>query len=208
MATDTHAPAVVTAGGRPSAGFGAAIPHKPQPSPNSNSNITWRERHPIVARMVSPFGGVVAAAVLVCILPGICELAGVTFHSPTLNDEATRDQFCDAAAEGGGGELALLFTLTRGAFVHSLLEWSAFVVACTTFAVSLLHLQVHANSIAPYFGVGLITAGTMDCVHTLVAARLVATKGDINYVPFTWALSRTVSAVSLSASLFAVTYIR
>jgi PAS domain S-box-containing protein len=101
-----------------------------------------------------------------CLVPALLTLAGFDF-----------------GLEGSTG--------LAGPIVHSLLEWSAFVVAILIGALSILHYGIRRESVTPIIGLALVFAGFMDAFHTLAAGQLVSGAADPeNFIPFTWAISR------------------
>ena len=82
-----------------------------------------------------------------------------------------------------------------GAFVHTILEWSAFCIAIVTVAMAFVVFFIKGEMIAPVIAVTLFWSGCMDAFHTLAANRLIsATAENANLIPFTWAICRAFNA--------------
>lgn len=105
-----------------------------------------------------------------------------------------------------GPDLAGLHLLgSRGAFVHTLLEWTACLVAGFTAVFCWHQYRVVKNPVLPVIGAAFLWSGVVDAYHTLAADQLVgAQAAQADFIPFTWALSRMFNALVLvvgSASL-------
>lgn len=66
----------------------------------------------------------------------------------------------------------LLHRTMRGGFTHTLLEWSAFIIALLTVFLAFVHFKINKDVTTPIIGVALFCAGCMDAFHTLAADRL------------------------------------
>lgn len=94
------------------------------------------------------------------------------------------------------------YHLLSGAFVHTLLEWTAFCLAIFTALLSLLQFYIKKNAINAIIALSLITAGCMDAFHTLAADHLIqANVASEDFIPFTWALCRVFNALILLAGV-------
>lgn len=127
----------------------------------------------------------VAAGLALAVLPTLLNLVGVDFSAePT-------------GAPVQGGEAA--FRHMRGAFIHTILEWSAVSAAFFTAALALVHYGIDRDFTTPIIGIALLAAGGADAVHTLAADRLIsATADNAHFIPFTWAISRSFNAVIMT----------
>jgi len=125
-------------------------------------------------------------SVFISILPFLLQLGGADFAShPTVFPydkvhEMAKDEIIDAH-----------FYKLSGALVHTILEWSAVIVAVFTVILSFTHYAIKRSSVTPIIGVALFMAGCMDAFHTLAADRLIeATASNTDLIPFTWAICR------------------
>lgn len=86
-----------------------------------------------------------------------------------------------------------------GPQIHTLLEWSAIVVAVLAALLAFSHFWITGNVTAPVLGVSLLSAGLMDAFHSLAAARVLDTVADSRQlIPFSWAVARTFNALVLA----------
>ena len=122
----------------------------------------------------------------ICLLPVLLNLSGVDFASS------------QTAIIAGDGRLsdAQLFSALAGAFHHALLEWSSVIFALLTFIAAILHYRIRGDIAVPVLGIAVFCAGSVDAFHTLAATRILEVNAEnIDFIPFTWALSRTFNAV-------------
>ncbi|WDE04037.1 response regulator [Thalassomonas viridans] len=127
---------------------------------------------------------------LICVLPIVLNFSGLDFSSPTLDLSSVNE-----------GEIndKLLFSAVAGAFHHALLEWSSVVFAFLVFLASILHYRIRGDIAIPVIGIAIFCAGLVDAFHILAASRIIAANAEnTDFVPFTWALSRTFNAVIIS----------
>lgn len=123
--------------------------------------------------------GTIVITFVLCSIPGLLTLAGVDFGS----------------RNGKGG------------ITHTILEWSSVMISIITFFVTLLHFYIRSDLIMPLFGLALFGSGMMDMFHTLAAARILTnTRHDIDFIPFTWAISRLVNSTILLVSTSFIVY--
>ncbi len=140
---------------------------------------------------------VVYGILLICVIPYLLLLAGINFDSSSTKinhqwaDSAIQYQIVDAQ-----------FRALSGAFIHTLLEWTAFCVAVFVVVLALSHYKITNDISTPVIGVALFMAGTMDAFHTLAAARLIEAVADNrDLIPFTWAICRTFNALIMIAGV-------
>ncbi len=92
----------------------------------------------------------------------------------------------------------MMYRAMSGSFTHTILEWTAFCAALFTTALAFLHFSVTRNMVTPVIGLALLASGCMDAFHTLAANRLItASAPNHEFIPFTWALSRTFNVLVL-----------
>ncbi len=131
--------------------------------------------------------------VVICVMPFLLNLMGVDFASqktPFPWEKAT-EMAPHERVEG-------IFQMLSGSFTHTLLEWSAFMIAMFTMFLAFLHFSIKRDVTVPILGVALFCAGVMDAFHTLAADRLIEAVADNrNLIPFTWAISRMFNALIL-----------
>jgi len=124
--------------------------------------------------------------VVVCIAPAFLHLAGVDFGSAPPNLPLT---------VADGSQVDKLFVSLQGAFVHSLLEWTAFCIAIFTAVLAINHFMITGDVVTPVIAMALLASGCMDAFHTLAADRLIDTVADNrNLIPFTWAICRVFNS--------------
>ncbi|WP_057832093.1 response regulator [Colwellia sp. TT2012] len=121
---------------------------------------------------------------VLCLLPSLLNVLGIDFSSNTtaLNFKQTI-------------EANHLFYALAGALHHTLLEWSAVVLALLTFILALVHYRIHRDVAIPIMGMAIFCAGSVDAFHTLAATRIISAQAEnTDFIPFTWALSRIFNA--------------
>lgn len=134
---------------------------------------------------------IIWCVVIACTLPFILNLLGVDFTS-----QSNELDVITAGAMSKNELNDAMFYQLRGAFIHSLLEWSAFAIALTTCILAFCHYFVTGNITTPIIGMALLCSGFLDVFHTLAAARLIESSAEnSNLIPFTWAISRTFNAL-------------
>lgn len=132
---------------------------------------------------------------LVCATPLVLNLAGVDFGTESAPPAP------DALFSGESpGEVELAYWSLRGAFVYTLLEWTAFCVALVTVVFSIVSYSLMRDIITPVVGTALFLSGCLDAFQVLAADNL--TESGVRqeaFVPLAWMLSRTVNAVIVLA---------
>jgi len=87
-----------------------------------------------------------------------------------------------------------------GAFLHTILEWTAFCTAIVTGLFSFVHYRLKRDVTTPIIGTALFFSGLLDAFNVLAADRLTFPVLDLNrFLPFTWAVSRTFNVAILLA---------
>ena len=139
----------------------------------------------------------VAGVIVICVLPFLSNLAGVDFATPQY-----RISPLVLSTMGPHDVEDAAYHLLRGAFIHTLLEWSAFCTAIFTVILAFAHFRITRNIVTPIIGVALFCAGCMDAFHTIAADHLVNPVADIrNLIPFTWAICRVFNALIMIAGI-------
>jgi PAS domain S-box-containing protein len=125
-----------------------------------------------------------AFVIAVCLLPTLFNLFGFNFASvitPLSSSEPITTHN--------------LFHALSGAIQHTLLEWSAVVLALLTFVITLVHYRIHRDIAIPIMGMAIFCAGSVDAFHTLAATRIISAEAaNTDFIPFTWAFSRIFNA--------------
>ena len=122
--------------------------------------------------------------VIVCSLPVVANIFGMDFG---IAFEASKANKSDA-----------LYHKLSGAFIHTILEWTACCLAVFTSLLSMLHFYIKKNAVNAIISLSLVTAGCMDAFHTLAADHLIqAHASHHDFIPFTWALCRVFNALIL-----------
>lgn len=103
----------------------------------------------------------------------------------------------------------LTYRSLRGAFVHTLLAWSAFVTSLFALFLAFFHHRLLRDSTTLIVGIALCIAGLVDALHIAAADQLIAATADSNaLMPFTWLLGRTAKAVIITASIGVIWWFR
>jgi two-component system, NtrC family, sensor kinase len=132
--------------------------------------------------------------IAVCALPAVLNFAGVDFATP--NKAINLTSLAEMSEQGQTGSL---IQNLGGCFVHTILEWSAFVVAMITAIIAFTHYRLVGDFVTPLIGVALFAAGVLDAFHVLAADQLIhSVADDRQFIPFTWAISRLFAAVILT----------
>ncbi len=124
---------------------------------------------------------------LACLLPLLLNATGVDFSIENTPVTFIKNQPLT--------NHDLLSQLT-GTLHHTLVEWSAIVLALLGFALAMVHYRLKGDISVAIIGIALLSAASIDAFHTLAAAHLIDTNLDNgDFIPFTWALSRIFNAV-------------
>jgi PAS domain S-box-containing protein len=121
---------------------------------------------------------------LLCCVPFILNLFGLDFSS------ASQVAIASGLSQSEISN-AQMFELLKGSFHHALLEWTAVSIALFTAIASFIHFYRNGDIVVPIIGLAILCAGFTDGFHTFAATRLInATSENVDFIPFTWALSR------------------
>ncbi len=150
-----------------------------------------------IARL--PRGGFAALSFvsLLSITPLLFNMLGVYFDSPNVNIAEVlqlKSGFAQLIADR-----AMLWRMGAGVLHHTLLEWTAVMLAFLTALLAFAHFRLDQEHIAtPIIGIALCCSGVMDAFHILASLHIVnVSANDADFVPFTWALARCFNAVIL-----------
>ncbi|MGI9289285.1 MAG: MASE3 domain-containing protein, partial [Pseudomonadales bacterium] len=150
-----------------------------------------------IARLPRGSFATLSFVLLLCVTPLLFNLLGVYFDSPKVDIAGTM------GSEAGIAQLMadprMLLRLGSGALHHTLLEWTAVMLALLTALLAFAHFRLDQEKIAtPIIGIALCCSGVMDGFHILVSLRIVNFGAhDVDFIPFTWALARCFNAVIL-----------
>ncbi|MFG0335544.1 MAG: PP2C family protein-serine/threonine phosphatase [Maioricimonas sp. JB049] len=126
-----------------------------------------------------------------CALPPLLNLLGVNFG--TVDVPLKPGEFFQLQADA---QRAALYAALRGAFVHTLLEWTAFCVAALTVVVAFMHYFLSRSIVTPIVGTALFFSGMLDAFHVLAADMLTESNVDLEaFIPYSWTVSRTFNAL-------------
>ena len=143
-------------------------------------------------RKLPPY--ILYTTIAICLIPSFLNLCGIDFDAskgslPQPQEDALR--------------------VFRGAFIHSLLEWSAVTIAFVTVLLSFGHYFVVHNPTTLIISVALLCAGSMDAFHTLAATHLIeATAPNQDLIPFSWALCRVFNGAICFISALSIIMFR
>ena len=125
---------------------------------------------------------------LISVVPTLLNAAGISF--------ATTARVLDVPVPGdpeGAQFLAL-----RGAFAHTILEWTAVTAALFTLPLAYVYTRVGGSPTVMVMAVALLASGSIDAFHVLAADRIISgAASHTDLIPFTWAISRMFNAVIL-----------
>jgi len=122
--------------------------------------------------------------ITLCLLPFVLNLFGISFASVLTPLNSSEPIVANH-----------LFQALSGAIQHTLLEWSAVVLALLTFVLALVHYRIHRDIAIPIMGMAIFCAGSVDAFHTLAATRIISAEAaNTDFIPFSWALSRIFNA--------------
>lgn len=139
-------------------------------------------------KIPTPF---IIGLLIICVMPFILMQLGLDFGTSGIKLD-----YSELLQKSGHDALEAQFQALSGAFIHSLLEWSAFCIAAITVFLALSHYKITHNATTPIIGVAFFMAGCMDAFHTLAADRLIdAVADNRDFIPFTWAVSRSFNAL-------------
>ena len=129
----------------------------------------------------------------ICLAPYTLSLLGFDFASASAPVDLHQ-----AGELPGHQQLEVFFTRLSGAFVHTILEWTAFCIAIMTVFLAASHYFISRNLTTLVISAALFLAGCMDAFHTLAADRLIhAVADNRDLIPFTWAICRVFNALIL-----------
>lgn len=133
----------------------------------------------------------ISLIIILTLLPYVLSLLGVNFgiHS---NHPIQKN----IANLSDNDLLSMLHQNITGAFIHTILEWSAFCISVLTLIVSLVHYRMVKNIAIPIICMALFFSGILDAFHALAADHLVYSSAPASdFIPFTWVIARIFNAI-------------
>lgn len=136
------------------------------------------------------------AVIFVSFLPTVLSLLGLDFALSSDMGDAGQ-VFLNPSEDG-------YFSISRSIIVsgtlHTLMEWSAVVIAFMTVILAFTHYGVARDKTAPIIGLTLFCCGIMDAFHILASLRTFDTAAaNFDLTPFTWAITRSFYVIVLIA---------
>mgnify|MGYP002622071174 FL=1 len=129
------------------------------------------------------------------VAPVALNLFGADFGTEVRPFDPTDYTLLDEA-----GRKAMFYQTLRGAFVFSLLEWTAFCIALVTVWFSFVHYFLARDIITPIVGTALFFSGCLDGFLVLAEDMLTEEPRELEqFVPFVWTVSRCLNAAIVVA---------
>lgn len=149
------------------------------------------------ARLPSGSFPVLGFILLLCLAPLLLNTLGIYFDSPRVNIAELlhpESSFAQIITNR-----SMLLKMGAGALHHTILEWTAVMLAMLTALLAFAHFRLEQENITtPIIGIALCCSGVMDGFHILVSLNMLNISAqDSDFVPFTWALARCFNAVIL-----------
>lgn len=160
----------------------------------NTGNIKLNPNPPIEDSSEYKFSGYfLLITILICIVPFILNLFGIYFSSHQYDFSSST---LDSPKLSKDDLQEEMFHALSGSLQHGLLEWSAVIAALLTSILAFAHFSIRKDITTPIIGITLFCSAIMDTFHTLAALRLVSAVADnSNFIPFTWALSRSFHSI-------------
>ncbi|PCJ21450.1 MAG: hypothetical protein COB02_02335 [Candidatus Cloacimonadota bacterium] len=144
---------------------------------------------------------VIYLTIFICLLPTCLNFLGFDFSSHIQQIETNLLQLPKSEL------IDALFYRLRGAFTHTLLEWSSVSIAIFSYLLALVQFSLKKDSATPIIGLALFCSGCVDAFHTLAASRLIESVAEnSNLIPFTWAISRVFNITILIIGSYLILY--
>ncbi|HEX9794833.1 MAG TPA: ATP-binding protein [Planctomycetota bacterium] len=123
-----------------------------------------------------------AITAAVCALPSLLNLMGVDFG-------------LTHALPGAVEAPSMVVHNRSGELSHTLIEWSAVIMALFTAVAAMVHFRVTGSLVSPVIGFALFWTGVLDAFHAISGNyQQFSTVADVNFEPFTWTISRLFQA--------------
>lgn len=89
----------------------------------------------------------------------------------------------------------VLHTALHGSFLHTILEWTAVVMAIVIAVLAFSQFLIKGDIVTPTVGIAFFCSAIIDALHILAADHLITSNTPIIYfIPFTWAFCRVFNA--------------
>ena len=152
---------------------------------------------PKIVRLPRGEVATLSIVLLLCMTPLLLNSLGIYFDSPKVNITELlqlKSGFAQLLADQG-----MLIRMGAGASHHTLLEWTAVMLAFLTALMAFAHFRLdQENTATPIIGIALCCSGVMDAFHILVSLNVLdISANDADFVPITWAMARGFNAVIL-----------
>lgn len=132
---------------------------------------------------------------LLCAAPPLLNLLGVDFGTKVAPFDPREYTLLEGPLQSG-----VFYRTLRGAFVFTLLEWTAFCVALVTVTFSFVHYFLTRDLITPIVGTALFFSGCVDAFHVLAADLITEeVSNHEQFVPWVWTLSRLLNSLIVVA---------
>jgi hypothetical protein len=132
---------------------------------------------------------------LLCAAPPLLNLLGVDFGTDVRPFDPKDYTLLDEPEQQ-----ILLYEALRGAFVFTLLEWTAFCIALVTVTVSFVQYFLTRDLITPIIGTALFFSGCVDAFHVLAVDQITETVTNLEqFVPWVWMLSALLNSLIVVA---------
>ena len=148
---------------------------------------------------------IVWTLIVVSLLPAALSLLGFDFGSTAtdLTSPLITMTFDSLDPQLRGEEIQRWMT---GSLVHTLLEWTALIIALLTAALAYVHHRMTGQLVTLVMSLALLFAGACDAFHVLASDGLVAGQTEPEqFGPFTWTISRLFRATVLFVGAWVVT---
>lgn len=137
---------------------------------------------------------IVIPIIVVSILPTFCGVCGVDLSMIDVTAPERPD------LDPTFPEQENYYYVLAGAFIHTILEWTAFCVALVVAMLSVVHFRLKHDVTTPVIGTALFCSGMLDAFNALAASRLTfSVLNPDDFFPFTWAVARTFNVLILIA---------
>ncbi len=139
-------------------------------------------------------GWVIHLTLFTCAVPFLLNLLGVDFGAPSDS--------IDISPKGSPLHTKITKEISIEWTTHALLEWSSFGLAAFAAMLAFIHYSMKGDRVSPVIGITLLLMGCSDAFQALAVDHLAEWITDVHtYIPFTWVVSRTLSALILVAGV-------
>jgi len=126
-----------------------------------------------------------------CVVPSLLNLLGFSFSLENLFIQP--DQLVGLTPTQTS---ELLHTALHGSFLHTVLEWTAVMIAIVSAILAFSQFLIKGDIVTPTVGIALLCSAIIDALHILASDHLISSNTPIIYfIPFTWAVCRIFNAL-------------